>query len=107
MPKSSFVPRAHRQAGVSRFVKQGSNILSGDITNVIFSAWRRIRLGARDAFARVKTVPCDECSRTIRWWNRRVWLVDSECWIHLQCWQGQFFFKALVADHIHYVQARA
>jgi len=77
---------------------------SSDGANVIPSAWRCIRLGVRDALARVKTVPCAECSRAIRWWNRRVWPVDSERCVHLQCWKGQLFFKALVADHIRFVQ---
>lgn len=107
MPKSSFVPRAHRQAESPRFVKQDSNMRSDNSTNVISSAWRHIRLGAQEAFARVKTVPCDECWRTVRWWNRRVWLGDSKGWVHLQCWKGQFFFKAMVADHIRYIQAMA
>jgi hypothetical protein len=61
-------------------------------------------LGIGDALARVRTVPCHECLRAIRWWNRRVWLVDSERYVHLQCWQGQLFFKALVANHIRSVQ---
>jgi hypothetical protein len=58
----------------------------------------------RDAFARVKTVPCDECSRAIRWWHRRVWLVDNERCVHLHCWKGQLSFKGFVADHIRSVQ---
>jgi hypothetical protein len=80
-----------------------------DGANVISNAWRRIycRLGARDALARVKAVHCDECSRVIRWWNRRVWLVHSERYVHLQCRKGQLFFQAFVADHIRSVQVIA
>ena len=44
-------------SGVSRFVKHDSNMLSGDRTNLIPSSWRRIKMGAQDAFARVKTTP--------------------------------------------------
>ena len=61
-------------------------------------------LGIGDALARVRTVPCNECLRVIRWWNRRVWLADSERYAHLQCWEGQLFFKALVAEHIRSAQ---
>ena len=79
---------------------------SNDAANAIPSAWRRIycRLSVRDAFARVKTVPCDECSRAIRWWHRRVWLVDNGRCVHLHCWKSQLSFKALVADHIRSMQ---
>jgi hypothetical protein len=64
-------------------------------------------LGIRDVLARVRTVPCDECWRAIHWWNRRIWLVDSERCVHLQCREGQLFFKAFVADHIRSVQVIA
>jgi hypothetical protein len=64
-------------------------------------------LGIRDVLAHVRTVPCEECLRTIRWWNRRVWLVDSERCVHLQCWKGQLLFIAFVADHIRSVQIMA
>ena len=59
------------------------------------------------ALTRVRTVPCGECLRAIRWWNRRVWLVDSERYVHLQCWEGQLFFKALMADQIRSMQIMA
>jgi len=68
--------------------------------NVILDAWRFINLGTRDLFARVITVRCDECLRPIRWWNRRVWLGDHERCAHLQCFNGQLFLRALVADEI-------
>jgi hypothetical protein len=64
-------------------------------------------LGIRDVRARVRTIPCDECLRVIHWWNRRVWLVDNERYVHLQCWKGQLLFKAFVADHIWSVQVMA
>jgi hypothetical protein len=81
-------------------------MLSSDAANIIFSARRRIGCATQDAFAHLKTVSCDACLRTIHWWNRRVRLVDSQL-VHLSCWKGQLFFKALVADHIRYVQVMA
>src|SRR6516164_5306917 len=87
-------------------VKQDSKMLSSDAANIIFSARRRIGCATQDAFAHLKTVSCDACLRTIHWWNRRVRLVDSQL-VHLSCWKGQLFFKALVADHIRYVQVMA
>jgi hypothetical protein len=88
-------------------VKQDSNMRPSDGANVISGAWRGIRLSAQNTFARVKTVPCYECLRAIRWWNRRIWLVGNKRWVHLHCWKGQLFLKALVAEHIRYVQALA
>jgi len=64
-------------------------------------------LGIGTARARVRTVPCGECLRAIHWWNRRVWLVDSEHYVHLQCWEGQLFFKALMAEQIRFIQIMA
>jgi len=68
--------------------------------NVILCAWRSIRLGVRDVHARVSRVRCDECLRVIRWWNRRVRLVDRERFVHLQCWRDQLFLRAFVAERI-------
>jgi hypothetical protein len=65
------------------------------------------RLGTRDALARVWTMPCDECLQPIRWWNRRIWLVDGERCAHLNCWKGYLFFKTLVADQIRGLQLMA
>jgi hypothetical protein len=78
-----------------------------DGANVNSSTWHRIRSGAQDAFAHVRTVPCDECLQAVRWWNRRVWLADGKRCVHLHCWKGQLFLKAVVADHIRYMQAMA
>ncbi len=78
-----------------------------DGANGIPSSRRHIRLGTHDALARAKTVHCYECLRAIHWWNRRVWLVDSERCVHLHCWKDRLFLKALVADHISYVQVMA
>lgn len=52
--------------------------------------------GGRTVLARLRTTPCDECARPIRWWNRRVWAVNRERCTHLQCWNGQLFLKAYV-----------
>jgi cytoskeletal protein CcmA (bactofilin family) len=60
-----------------------------------------------DVFARIRTIGCDACLRPIRWWNRRVWLVGPARCVHLQCWKGQLFLKAFVADHIRSVQVSA
>jgi len=57
-------------------------------------------LRTRNVFARFSTIPCDDCLKPIRWWNRRIWLVDGERCAHLQCWNGQLLLKALVADQI-------
>jgi len=73
----------------------------------ILAACRSIKLGTRDVLARVRTIPCDECLQPIRWWNRRIWLVDGERCAHLQCWKGQLFLKALVADEIRRSQLMA
>ncbi len=78
-----------------------------DGVNVISSARRGIKLDAQNTFARVKTVPCYECLRAIRWWNRRVWLVDSERWVHRHCGKSRLFLKAFMAEHIRYVQVMA
>ena len=65
------------------------------------------RSGTRDVLARIKTITCGECLQPIRWWNRRIRLVDGERCAHLQCWKGHLFFKALVADQIRCVQLMA
>jgi hypothetical protein len=55
--------------------------------------------------ARIRTIPCDECSQPIRWWNRRIWVVKGERCAHLQCWKGQQFLKEyvqLVAEEIRH-----
>jgi cytoskeletal protein CcmA (bactofilin family) len=65
------------------------------------------RWGTRDVLARVRTIPCAECLQPIRWWNRRIWLVDGERCAHLQCWKSRLFFKALVADQIRSSQLMA
>jgi hypothetical protein len=62
----------------------------------ILAAWRFFDLNVRDMLGRLRTISCDECSRPIRWWNRRVWVADHERCAHLQCWNGQQFLKAYV-----------
>jgi hypothetical protein len=74
------------------------------------AAWRSLGLSAHVVLARFRTNSCDECTRPIRWWNRRVWVVNDERCIHLQCWSGRLFLKAyvrLVSDEIrHFAQFR-
>jgi hypothetical protein len=70
-------------------------------------ACRFINLRTRDALARIRTVRCDECLRVLRWWNRRVWLVDGERCAHLECFKSRLFLKALVADEIRRWQLMA
>jgi len=75
----------------------------------ILAAWRSLDLGVRGALARFKTNSCDECSRPIRWWNRRVWVVNRERCAHPQCWNAQLFLKAyvrLVSDEIRHSSQR-
>jgi hypothetical protein len=43
--------------------------------------------------ARLRTVPCDECSRPIRAWDGRIWLIEGERWAHSQCWKRRLFFE--------------
>src|SRR5262249_52907799 len=76
--------------------------LSND-ASVIFGISRSIGMSTRHLLARVKAERCYDCWRAIRWWNRRVQLVDSDCHVHLQCWKDQLFFKQLVADNIRSV----
>lgn len=66
-----------------------------------------IDLRARHVFARDRTNRCFDCLRPIRWWNRHVWVVDGERWVHLQCRKGELFFKALVADQIRCARVTA
>jgi hypothetical protein len=40
---------------------------------------------------------CDECSRRIRWWQRRLTIADSRR-VHSTCWEGRNFFKHLIAE---------
>src|SRR5262245_428211 len=54
----------------------------------------------RVMLARTRAIFCNECLRPIRWWNRRVALDGSKRWLHQDCWNGQLFFKALVANEI-------
>src|SRR5215467_2360772 len=71
--------------------------------NVILGAWRSISLRTRHVLARVRTDRCHDCLRAIHWWNRRVRLDGEHC-AHLQCWKGELFLKALVAEHIRSAQ---
>ena len=84
---------------------------AGRRANFILTAWRSLDLGAGDVLGRIRTTSCDECSRPIHWWNRRVWVVNGERCAHLQCWNGQLFLKAyvqLMAEEIrHSAQRRA
>jgi hypothetical protein len=52
--------------------------------------------GTRDMHA-ASRVGCEECSRPIHWWNRRLWLDDEHC-AHLRCYQSRLFMKALLAE---------
>jgi hypothetical protein len=93
-------------------------------TTVTVGALQSSSLGAGDVLAHVRTITCDECSRPIRWWNRRIWLLDRQCSApdkrlfpgtqrlalkaaHLECWKGHLFFKALVAHQIRCSQLTA
>jgi hypothetical protein len=42
---------------------------------------------------------CDECSRRIRWWQRRLTVGDSRR-VHSVCWEGRKFFKLLIAETV-------
>jgi cytoskeletal protein CcmA (bactofilin family) len=65
------------------------------------------RLGIRELVDRLATVQCNDCLRPIRWWNRRVWIADYQYWAHAQCWQGQLFFRGLIAHQIRCSQLSA
>jgi hypothetical protein len=60
------------------------------------SVWQSFNLGARNLLTPFKTTLCDECSRPVRFWSRRVWVVDGKRCAHLQCWSGQIFVKGYV-----------
>lgn len=75
-----------------------SNMRPSNGVTTTFGARRSTGSVTRLILTRVRSVCCDECSRPIRWWNRRVWLVDRECCAHLQCFEGHLFFKTLVED---------
>jgi hypothetical protein len=49
-------------------------------------------------FAGTGQSTCDDCSRPIRWWERRV-RIDGRRRIHHSCWQGKQFFRQLLAAH--------
>jgi hypothetical protein len=66
--------------------------------DVVLAVWQFINLGARNWFGRARPILCCECSHPIRWWNRRIWLVEPERCAHPLCWNGHLFLKALVAD---------
>jgi cytoskeletal protein CcmA (bactofilin family) len=88
---------------------QDSNMRAGNFPNVISSACRSITLSARPVVARLRTVPCGECSRPIRCWNGRIWLLNGARWAHLQCWQRLLFFERhiqLMADEIRHRQIK-
>ena len=61
----------------------------------------------RSMVERFNTICCYDCSRPIRWWNRRIWLVENQSYTHLRCWEDQLFFKTLVAGHIQFVLGKA
>src|SRR5215471_2544580 len=71
--------------------------------NVILGAWRTISLRTRHVLTRLRTDCCPNCLRAIHWWNLRVRLDGEHC-AHLQCWKGELFLKALVAEHIRFAQ---
>jgi hypothetical protein len=77
-------------------VTQDSNARSHGAVNVIAVGRLSLNLGARHVLARVRTTPCDECSQPIRWWHRRVWLVNGDRCMHLQCWKGQVFLNEYI-----------
>jgi hypothetical protein len=80
----------------------GAAGLDGRRTSEARSRLRRLNI--HDLLARLRTTPCDECLRPIRWWHRRVWLVDRQGSAHLHCWKGRLFLKEFVADQIRSVQ---
>jgi hypothetical protein len=81
-------------------VKQDSIMRHRSNANVTVGALRSINLGALDVLPRVSSTLCTECHRPIRWWNRRIWLVDGESCAHAHCWEGKLFLKAFVADEV-------
>jgi hypothetical protein len=98
-PDNSNVKAAQRVLG---FMTQDSNT-RGSFT-AIPTAWRSMRLRARKVLGRFKTVRCSECLRLIRWWHRRVWLVNGESGAHLECSKGRMLLTALVAREIRRFQ---
>jgi outer membrane protein OmpA-like peptidoglycan-associated protein len=75
--------------------------------SVVFRASRSLKVRTRNLLARVRTDRCSDCLLAIHWWNRRVWLADTNRCVHLQCWKGELFFRAVVADHILHTQVKA
>jgi hypothetical protein len=94
----------------SLFVTADTIIAGASVgANSVLAIWRSFNPGARNLLARFKTTPCDECSRPVRWWNRRIWVVNGERCAHLQCWNGQLFLKAyvqLMAEEIRLTAGR-
>jgi hypothetical protein len=41
-------------------------------------------------------IVCDQCSRPIHWWNRRIWAAGGERCSHLRCLKEQLAFKGYV-----------
>jgi cytoskeletal protein CcmA (bactofilin family) len=66
---------------------------SSTLPNLISSARRSITLSARPLIARLRTMPCDKCSRPIRAWDGRIWLIERERWVHSRCWKRRLFFR--------------
>jgi hypothetical protein len=87
-------------------VKQDSNTQRSNGANAILGAWRSISQRTRHVLGRVRTDCCPNCLRAIHWWNRRVRLDGEHC-AHRQCWKGELFLKALVAEHIRFAQVEA
>jgi hypothetical protein len=83
---------------------QDSTAGSGNGPNAILAAWRVLDLAASETIARLRTTSCDECTRPIRWWNRRVWLVNRERCAHPQCWSGWLFIKGHIQELRHSAQ---
>jgi hypothetical protein len=62
----------------------------------MLAGWRSVKLHMRDAFAALWTSSCEECSKPIRWWSRRVWVIESERCAHFKCWNERLFLHSYV-----------
>jgi len=74
--------------------------------NSILTVWPSFELSAHTLLAKFKTTFCEECSRPIRCWHRRIWVVKGERCAHLQCWNGQLFIKGYVQLMAEEIRAR-
>jgi len=54
---------------------------------------QRVASIALGMLTRARARMCDACSRPVRCWNRRIWLVKNERCVHFACWKSRLFFK--------------